>query len=316
MHLGNKRAFTLAELLTAVLVISVIMVALAPVITKRMKESISVQTDNKKGLEIYTNPGTYTFDVPIGINTLFIQGSGGAGGGAGSTYVEKDVSFTSSTTWTGGSNGASTPSVNEKNSRVYNNKCLSDEFLAVRGSTNETDLCYTKRNLSYPDTIGAQTVEMDPNLNQGQTCTRTGVCCWNGDANSCSAPASGGAATGCNRAVCTLEAASQVCGAYKSKTREERGTYRLPANSELKKIAKYFNEWSVDAGSNGLQICSHNDNYGCDSQIENAKMPICKIRIGCNGAYQNYCVESYIWASDGTSFGRHGVCRNYLGNSR
>ena len=71
----KKYAFTLAELLTAVLVISVIMIALAPVITKRMKESISVQTDNKKGLEIFTNPGTYTFDVPIGINTLFIQGA-------------------------------------------------------------------------------------------------------------------------------------------------------------------------------------------------------------------------------------------------
>ncbi|HIQ88243.1 TPA: prepilin-type N-terminal cleavage/methylation domain-containing protein, partial [Candidatus Galligastranaerophilus faecipullorum] len=67
----DKRAFTLAELLTAVLVISIIMVALAPVITKRMKDNVSVTTDNKKGLEIYTNPGTYTFDVPIGINTLF-----------------------------------------------------------------------------------------------------------------------------------------------------------------------------------------------------------------------------------------------------
>ena len=148
----KQYAFTLAELLTAVLVISVIMVALAPVITKRMKDSISVQTDNKKGLEIFTNPGTYTFDVPIGINTLFIQGSGGAGGGAGSTYVEKNVSFTGSTTWTipkgvnevtftitgsggggGGANGTTTPSVNEKNSTVYNNKCLSDEFLATRG---------------------------------------------------------------------------------------------------------------------------------------------------------------------------------------
>ena len=83
----KKRAFTLAELLTAVLVISVIMVALAPVITKRMKDSISVQTDNKKGLEIYTNPGSYTFDVPIGINTLFIQGSGGGGGAEGALVI-------------------------------------------------------------------------------------------------------------------------------------------------------------------------------------------------------------------------------------
>ncbi|HIQ89030.1 TPA: prepilin-type N-terminal cleavage/methylation domain-containing protein, partial [Candidatus Galligastranaerophilus faecipullorum] len=34
--LKKRSAFTLAELLTAVLIISVIMVALAPVITKRM----------------------------------------------------------------------------------------------------------------------------------------------------------------------------------------------------------------------------------------------------------------------------------------
>ncbi|HIQ89853.1 TPA: hypothetical protein IAA68_08535, partial [Candidatus Galligastranaerophilus faecipullorum] len=82
---AQTAAFTLAELLTAVLVISIIMVALAPVITKRMKDNVSVTTDNKKGLEIFANPGTYTFDVPIGINTLFLQGSGGGGGGAGAS---------------------------------------------------------------------------------------------------------------------------------------------------------------------------------------------------------------------------------------
>ena len=97
----KKPAFTLAELLTAILIISVIMVALAPVITKRMKDTVSVTTDNKKGLEIYTNPGTYTFDVPIGISTLFIQGSGGGGGGAGANEAaSKTVSYTSNTTWT------------------------------------------------------------------------------------------------------------------------------------------------------------------------------------------------------------------------
>ena len=96
----KKYAFTLAELLTAVLVISVIMVALAPVITKRMKDTVSVQTDNKKGLEIYANPGTYTFDVPVGINTLFLQGAGGGGGGGGSSYIDKNATFLSSSTWT------------------------------------------------------------------------------------------------------------------------------------------------------------------------------------------------------------------------
>ena len=97
----KKPAFTLAELLTAILIISVIMVALAPVITRRMKETVAITTDNKKGLELFTNPGVYTFDVPIGINTLFIQGSGGGGGGAGANEAASNtVSYTSNSTWT------------------------------------------------------------------------------------------------------------------------------------------------------------------------------------------------------------------------
>ena len=93
-----SRAFTLAELLTAVLVISVIMVALAPVITKRMQENISVETDRKKGEEIWTNPGTYTFQAPVGINILEISGAGGGGGGAGAVMKNYSKTYSGSST--------------------------------------------------------------------------------------------------------------------------------------------------------------------------------------------------------------------------
>ena len=43
----KQSAFTLAELLTSVLIISVIMIILAPVITKRMKDNLSVSMDQK-----------------------------------------------------------------------------------------------------------------------------------------------------------------------------------------------------------------------------------------------------------------------------
>ena len=181
--MGEKKGFTLAELLTAVLVISVIMVALAPVITKRMKDNITVQTDNREGLEIYTNPGTYTFDVPVGINTLFIQGSGGAGGGGGATVSnEKTVSFTSNSSWIipngvnqvtltitgsggggGGSNGSATGATSCENNPGANGKPNASElakyplFHALRGSDDGSDLCIFKRNVGddgtwpYPD---------------------------------------------------------------------------------------------------------------------------------------------------------------------
>ena len=326
----KKRAFTLAELLTAVLVISVIMVALAPVITKRMKESISVQTDNKKGLEIFTNPGTYTFDVPIGINTLFLQGSGGGGAGAGSTYVEKDVSFTSSTTWTipsgvnevtltitgsggggGGSNGVANPSIYSKNNQLYNDKCLSTEFLAIRGSETEMDLCYTKKNISVSD-AGAVGSEAPPNVAQGNTCTKTGFCCWAGNSTNCSGPKQGSASTGCNRPVCLYAAASHVCEIYKARNNNERGSYTLPTNDELEKVKKFFREWSSTLGSEGLQLCSHNDGrYGA----EEAGVPICVIDSGCKGANMDYCIESYVWAKEKTAYGRHGTNVNTLGSA-
>ena len=158
---GYAKAFTLAELLTAVLVISIIMVALAPVITKRMKDNVSVTTDNKKGLEIYANPGTYTFDVPVGINTLFLQGAGGGGGGAGSTVSDpKTVTFTSSTTWTvptgvnqitfeitgaGGGGGAGNGADNSGTapSGLSYTSCLSNEMTQLRGDEDENDLCWT-----------------------------------------------------------------------------------------------------------------------------------------------------------------------------
>ena len=256
---GCKKAFTLAELLTAVLVISVIMVALAPVITKRMKDNISVTTDNKKGLEIFTNPGTYTFDVPIGINTLFIQGAGGGGGGAGSTYVEKEKTFTSSTTWTvptgvneitlaitgagGGGGGANAL----PNANPTNGACRQDEFLAIRGNSDEQDLCITKRNISKQD-IG----QVDTPA--GQSCG-TEFCCWTTGGHDCTA--GNGNYSGCARKVCAP--GTDICRYYNPANFVVDANYvyysGIPNDIVFQKLKKYFYEWSGNAGVNGLQLC-------------------------------------------------------------
>ena len=314
------KAFTLAELLTATLVISIIMVALAPVITRRAHDNVAITVNQKQGLEIFATPGIYSFDVPIGINTLFIQGSGGGGGGAGAkagTTVNK--TFTTSQTFTiptgvnqvtftitgaggggGGSNGSANPSVNAKNDKVYNDKCLDDEFLAMRGADGEYDLCYTKKDIyARPTPLG-------------EHCGVLKGCCWNIGENLCREPISGTARTGCNRYVCQQSIASQLCNEYKADTREKLGTYRLPNTPELQKIAKYFIDWSVNAGSEGLELCSHNDNYHC-AQGEYDKVPICGIFTGCMESNTNYCIASYIWGQGGKQFGRHGGCTLAIG---
>ena len=315
MHLGNKRAFTLAELLTAVLVISVIMVALAPVITKRMKDSISVQTDNKKGLEIYTNPGTYTFDVPIGINTLFIQGSGGAGGGGGSTYTEKNVSFTSSTTWTipagvnevtltitgsggggGGSNGGATGATSCENNPTNsgmkpNSTDLANYplYKAIRGSSDESDLCIFKNNVPRDGKTFEYYNSSQMYYKTGETCNND-FCCWyaynNIDTASTGNKTYNYSYKGNKRTGCTYKAGKILCENY-GRTTSNGPTYeyRLPVKSELEKWVKYLDVYSRNAGNNGLQLCSHN--Y---ITSEGNNVPQCQPTSNCvGGAWQNRC---------------------------
>ena len=292
---GCKKAFTLAELLTAVLVISVIMVALAPVITKRMKDTMSVQTDNKKGLEVYTNPGTYTFDVPIGINTLFLQGSGGGGGGAGSTYVEKEKSFTSSTTWTiptgvnevtlkitgsggggGGANGAPTGL-----------SCRSDEFQAPRGANDESDLCWMKTNRD----TSAGSGQIGYFWNAGkfiespytETCT-SGNCGWYWD----------------GRALYTAEGARNVCNSYMSDTYNVTKGYRLPDKNELTKVKLYFDEW-VRSGTLGFCVqnsCARFPTMASCKPETSPKIKQCNALSKCYGAQNDWCAAHIVQGSN------------------
>ena len=318
----NYYAFTLAELLTAVLVISVIMVALAPVITKRMKDNVSVTTDNKKGLEVYTNPGTYTFDVPIGINTLFIQGSGGGGGGAGSTVSDpKTVTFTSNTTWKvptgvnqvtfeitgsggggGGANGAGTGK----------SSCpdASNEFLAIRGASDESDLCYM-RGFIDPDTSPCVTCYTKV-LNPGDTCT-TSACAWRykSTVNSTtlypaqSGASSNGAIPSNNRGIYTLKAAGNACGYYKKSPCNCDNAkyppivaYRLPTQSELQKIVKYKYEWSTTAGSSGLNLCTRDyPNYNTNAD---KRVTYCSEGVSCNGTQNGWCFSYAVAGSSGS----------------
>ncbi|HIQ88941.1 TPA: hypothetical protein IAA68_03830, partial [Candidatus Galligastranaerophilus faecipullorum] len=297
------------------------MVALAPVITKRMKDNVSVTTDNKKGLEVYTNPGTYTFDVPIGINTLFIQGSGGGGGGAGSTYVEKEKSFTSSTTWTiptgvnevtlkitgsggggGGANGAGTGK----------SSCpdASNEFLAIRGASDESDLCYMRGYLN-PDvsSCGKCYVKV---LNPGDTCT-TNSCAWRYKSTSGSSvayvaqtsPSSNGALPSTDRGIYTLNAANSACSWYRQSPCTcntnygvSRGIYRLPNQVELQKVIKYKDNWSITAGSSGLNLCSRDyPNYNTNAD---KRVTYCSEGSSCNGCQNGWCFSYAVAGSSGS----------------
>ena len=91
---NRTRAFSLVEMLMTLLVASLLMAALAPVMTKKMQENVSISGFGSvifnTGKTVYNTPGEYTFVVPDNVYELKIQaaagGGGGGGGGSSSIY--------------------------------------------------------------------------------------------------------------------------------------------------------------------------------------------------------------------------------------
>ena len=184
-----------------------------------MKDNVSVTTDNKKGLEIFANPGTYTFDVPVGINTLFLQGSGGGGGGGGASYIDKKVTYTSNSTWTvpkgvnkvtftlygaGGGGGGGY-------GKTGSEDCPSPYIKFTNAADNGRDICYFNK-------------EMDNKLNYGQhgaglymaklgEFSPMSQACFRGE-NVSSVRYLAPNSKAKNRLVCSPEGASNYCGCY------------------------------------------------------------------------------------------------------
>ncbi len=89
----SHAAFSLVEMLMALLVASLLMAALAPVMTKKVQEDVQVSGLGSivlsTGKTVYNAPGTYSFIVPDGVYELRIQaaaGGAGRGGTQGGTY--------------------------------------------------------------------------------------------------------------------------------------------------------------------------------------------------------------------------------------
>ena len=305
------KGFTLAELLTATLVISIIMVALAPVITRRAHDNVAITVNQKQGLEIFTNPGIYSFDVPVGINTLFLQGAGGGGGGSGATYIDKEALFTnadSTTDWkvpkgvslitftitgSGGGGGASngkeaTGLVQYANADIPVNGCMEDEILVMRGANDGSDFCMINYNLGKTDTrikYGRWGGYHDPE----ETCTSLN-CCWAHTSEEVV------------RDSCQRNPAAETCGYLYVQTHSTGRVgdpmtshiYRFPYNAEFQRIM--YMENSNNGFLKTLNFCDgrnreNNTTTGCTANGTGS-------RFSCKGAYNNNCDTWCMWSQE------------------
>ena len=336
----KQNAFTLAELLVSIIIISIILIILAPVITKRTKENLSVSMDKEKGLEIYTNPGIYTFFVPTGINTVYIQGAGGGGGGGGASETDIQVkTYTSNNSFTipsgvnkvtlkitgaggggGAGNGATTGATSCENNPGDNGmKPNATElakyplYKAIRISNDGSDLCIFKRNAADDGTWPYKNAD-STFLNTGQVCTSE-TCCWvSTDAqktgitnNNYPYSYKGG-----KRTVCTYNSGNKICNVYGRTTLSGPDyAYRLPSKNELTKIQQYLDDFSRNAGENGLQLCT--GNY---LTSEPYTVPYCGTTSNCIGsASQGWCEPFKVWGNAAMRFAWVSPTNIYVGTA-
>lgn len=322
-----SHAFTLAELLTAVLVISVIMVALAPVITKRMSENVSVETDRKRGEEIWTNPGTYTFSVPAGINTVEISGAGGGGGGAGAVSKNYSKTYTGAATRTitvpkgvtrvtftlvgaGGGGGAG-------NAKTKSDPCKYPLTIPSMADSGK-DLCVT--NFDPPITGDNWSTV----VNTGTTTVRSNACWKATESNYTASPSSCSAVSwpsaspyftggGCKKMVCTYQGAADFCrnitdwpvfinaagtGECNTSGCNPKITYRLFTNTEIKRLmaeSNSSNNWKWIFGK-GLDLAMH---MYVGTSVTGGKFTNASETGGCNSPVSTACSAYKIFVSGG-----------------
>ena len=92
---AKTKAFSLVEMLMALLVASLLLAALAPVMTKKINEKVNfeglVPTPTRKKIVYLTEPGVGEWVVPNGIRSYKVTtvGAGGGGGASGNNSYGK-----------------------------------------------------------------------------------------------------------------------------------------------------------------------------------------------------------------------------------
>ena len=317
----TQPAFTLAELLTATLVISIIMVALAPTITRRAHDNVAITVNQKQGLEIFATPGIYSFDVPVGINTLFIQGAGGGGGGAGAragsvnklTYTSNgkltiptgvsQVKFTITGAGGGGGGSNGTPKTDHCKLAKNGDDLVFDLPVTtmIRGYTDERDVCFTTKNAR----AGKEGVHWGAShtVDAGTSCTNSGACCWNDiGANKCNTLPKWGCYTEVmvdgelrsgNEPACEYLAATNICTQLGAAGNALRYSYSIPPEDIWLKVKSDLEYWSKF-----LKLTAHCDGGNVAANTCNDFLPQSGYTSKCTGTAANECRGGGYFAKD------------------
>lgn len=322
----------------ALLVVSLLLAALAPVMTKRMSDNVNVSggTNNKGGNYTPCIPIGGSCNVPLDANIAgaIILSAGGGGGGAvpdtistnktnlgnitGSDNASNNATYQTSTyqltetmrdleiilTSGGGGGGGANGAVTSGNAPTKQSDCEPFGVYISASQNGGKAICVSKYNPGEnrdgsPNLTGVTAVPV------GTNCTG-GNCCWTGKtASTCGTGTNGMTYSGCNRTVCQWNAANTICKNWKP-INGSNAAGRLPTYAE-------FTAWKStglvpdNGGKPGLMNWNSSTNSGlqlCNASLNLAGASLCwPLDNGCLGASNNGCYPYDIWS--GTSVGNN-----------
>ena len=316
-------AFTLGEMLVSLVILSIILVTLAPVITKRVVENIEIGLSSKKNEKLYTydtaNPDCSAVSGQNALDCNFKTGSGvkkinivmvsGGGGGAGATNLAYDNSNIESSTGAqktieitsglknvkinylsgsgGGGGGGSWNEDSTGGAPTSQADCDKYDAKFLTASQNGgTATCVTKYNIGdIPNATNGGIATSVTTVQTNRTCSANS-CCWQGKtANTCDS--SGTSYSGCNRTLCTWYAGNASCQAL-AYNGTKAGDWRLPTNNEMSYWASNIGAINTNKGDNGLRLCDDRSGLGAAQ---------CNSYGVCDGSYNGICYPYYVWSS-------------------
>ncbi len=162
-----------------------------------------------------------------------------------------------------------------RNGKCKSTFCKGSDFMLIG------NLCVTRKNMGDSTTLKIPSgVNV---INAGSTCnsSSSNMCCWKGSTSGSCDNENGGGYSGCNRTVCDWYSADYICKNFNYNGK----TWRLPTANEM----NYWNIYSIEIGTNGLQLCDQNSG---NSSAQ------CYYNKNCFGSYGNNCYPSIVWTKD------------------
>ncbi len=278
---AGHSAFTLAELLVAVLIISIILTALAPVITKRVVDNIKVNAITKSGklfLFDKTDPNCKavagknsldcTFETDADTRNVGVIVVSGGGGGAGATnptmlYNQKlsttngtkEIKITKNMTnvrinyLSGSGAGGGGGAYSQDGSSGPQSQADCDPYYAkfIPASMNGLDgknLCVTKYNVGDTGAppVPSEAIKASPFI----TCSDP-KCCLLSTCNYSNYDT-------CYRAACRFTMADKACQNW-APGNTKAGDWRLPTKEEASGWSIHMDEINNFMGTNGANFC-------------------------------------------------------------